>query len=308
MLFTSGARDEFCHWLIDGEVDVISTDHKVEQLKSGSVLARSAIDNNDPHTRTAVTTQPSLFFRMPRTVVDFVTQLADNNNYMVSPIRETHEAEADWMSGLLSSPVFELIPPKNIARLFSEFEEIEAQQGDRVIEEGEVGQYFYVLRKGNARVEQEQGDSTRILAHFGPGASFGEDALISKVPRNATVTMTSAGVLMRLSQQAFDELLQTPILSSISTDDLNTLRDSTGQSVAVLDVRNPEEECLEDVTADLHIPLLQLRDHTEALSRDTTYVTVCNEHKRAELAAYILNAKGIGAYVLNDAHEMPVNS
>ena len=50
----------------------------------------------------------------------------------------------------------------------------------------------------------------------------------------------------------------------------------------------------------LNIPLLQLRDRLNELDLDTTYITRCDGGKRSALAAFILNSKGIGAYVLRE--------
>jgi len=299
LLFKEGDRDEFCHWLIEGELDLISADHEVSHLQADTLEARQPMDNSSPRTKTAVTTTRATLFRMPRTVVDFMTQLANNNNYMVSPVQDTHEAQADWMTGLLSSPVFELIPPRNIAQLFASFESLSARAGEQIIVQGETGTHFFVIQSGTARVEQSMGDTTQVLAHFGRGASFGEDALISDVPRNASVTMTSDGTLMRLSKEEFTELLQTPALSTVTAEELEQMRQNPKQEVLLLDVRNPEELGSQTHSHDLHIPLLQLRDRTGELDRETTYITVSDSGQRAALAAFILNSKGIGAYILS---------
>ena len=50
------------------------------------------------------------------------------------------------------------------------------------------------------------------LAELGVGETFGEEALIAEAKRNATVTMLTDGVLMRLNKQDFRDLMHEPLL------------------------------------------------------------------------------------------------
>ncbi len=50
------------------------------------------------------------------------------------------------------------------------------------------------------------------LAELGVGDTFGEEALIAEAKRNATVTMITDGVLMRLNKKDFRELMNEPLL------------------------------------------------------------------------------------------------
>ena len=56
------------------------------------------------------------------------------------------------------------------------------------------------------------------LAELGVGDTFGEEALIAEAKRNATVTMLTDGVLMRLNKQDFRELMNEPLLQWVSYD------------------------------------------------------------------------------------------
>ncbi len=104
---------------------------------------------------------------------------------------------------LLNSPLFEFIPPANIQSLFGKFEEVKYAAGEPVIRQGETGDYFYVVQSGTAKVERASGANTIRLAELQVGGNFGQDALVSSIPRNATVTMLTAGTLMRVSKPDF---------------------------------------------------------------------------------------------------------
>lgn len=300
MLFKRDCREEFYYWVVSGSFDLVGDDHEVKHITAGSLEAKPALNNVNPHNKTAVATSDSAVFKMSRPVVDLMLELVKSDHYMVNDVEDTHEAEADWMSGLLSSPVFQFVPPANIAKLFATFEEVSMASGEAVISQGETGNYFYVIKSGTAKVEQEIGGINQVLANFGVGASFGEDALISEVARNATVTMTSPGVLMRLSKENFGHLLQSPVMHQLETEDADSMMGDGEVKSQFLDVRNPEEFQGSNIANCLNIPLLQLRDRIAELDAETTYITRCDGGKRSALAAFILNSKGIGAYVLRE--------
>ena len=88
------------------------------------------------------------------------------------------------------------------------------RKGDTIVNQGEAGDYYYVLTEGEARVTR-----TVELATLEPGRSFGEEALLSGSKRNASVTMLTDGVVMRLSKDDFNELLKEPLLSRVSPDE-----------------------------------------------------------------------------------------
>jgi CRP-like cAMP-binding protein len=68
----------------------------------------------------------------------------------------------NWMSTLLSSPLFEFIPPTNIQTLFSKSEEQKYDVGDVVIMQGEPGDYSYAIESGIVKVERTVGDPKEV--------------------------------------------------------------------------------------------------------------------------------------------------
>jgi CRP-like cAMP-binding protein len=52
--------------------------------------------------------------------------------------------------------------------------------------------------------------SGKKVASLGPGAFFGDLALLDRAPRNASVIAESPMELARVGQKAFDELLDVP--------------------------------------------------------------------------------------------------
>ena len=132
-----------------------------------------------------------------------------------------------------------------------------------------------------------------------PGDNFGQDALVSDVPRNATVTMLTPGTLMRLSEEDFESLLMRPVIEKVSLDEVQEMIQQGDPKTYIIDVRNPKEVEAQKLAGSLNIPLLLLRKNLTKLKPEGVYVTACDGGKRAELGAYILNEKGFSAYVLD---------
>jgi CRP/FNR family transcriptional regulator len=83
--------------------------------------------------------------------------------------------------------LFSDLDQKDLESLADEFNERRFSAGDKIALEGEGGLMFFVVESGEASVEV-QGQE---VATLGPGATFGEIALIDRRPRTATVTAIS---------------------------------------------------------------------------------------------------------------------
>lgn len=300
MVFKRGATDEYDYWLIDGTLDLLDAEFRVTPLSSNDADSHAPIDNESPHRFTVVCTSQSTLFRLTKSYLDLITKLDEAGNYMVTNVDEVHEEQSDWMSSLLSAPLFDFVQPAQIQKLFSKFEPVVRYQGDTIILQGEPGDYFFVIQSGRVKVEQETDGLPVKVAEMGPGSFFGEDALVSDVARNATVTMVSDGKLMRLSQPDFESLLHRPLIEKLSRVEAEKLLQQDEPAAYYLDVRSTEEYEVDKIEGGINLPLMSLRKNLERLKQDAVYVACCNGDKRAELAAYILNENGFTAYVLRE--------
>jgi rhodanese-related sulfurtransferase len=203
----------------------------------------------------------------------------------------------DWMTMLLQTKAFHKIPPANIQAIFMRMQQINYRSGDVILKQGTEGDYFYVLTRGSAIVTREtplSKDGIK-LAELLVGDTFGEEALISDAKRNATITMTSDGSVMRLGKDDFKNLLNEPMLDWISYE--------KGQEIIAgggvwLDVRLPSEYENHHLNNAINIPLYFIRLKMSTLDQDTNYVVCCDTGRRSSAGAYILSGRGYQAYVL----------
>lgn len=83
--------------------------------------------------------------------------------------------------------LFSTLDDKDLSSLSNEFNERRFSTGETIALEGAGGLMFFVVESGEAAVEVHGEE----VATLGPGASFGEIALIDRRPRTATVTAKS---------------------------------------------------------------------------------------------------------------------
>ena len=211
-------------------------------------------------------------------------------------VTEWESDDPHWMFEMLSNVAFARVDAGHYPELLAAFQAVPVRAGDRVIEQGARGEYFYVVRRGRAQVSRKgAGGREFVLATVGPGACFGEEALLSGEPRNADVTMLEAGVLMRLDAAAFAALLRAPMLHAVSGDQLQAL---TAQGAQLIDVRPEERFRLGSVAGARNLPLYLLRIKLSEIDSGSPVVTLCDDGRFSATAAFLMVQRGFDARVL----------
>ena len=98
-----------------------------------------------------------------------------------------------------SVPLFSHCSRAELAALAAEADELTLPEGKDLTRQGERGREFMVIVDGSAKVER---DGT-VVNELGPSDFLGEIALLSDVPRTATVTTTTETTILVLTDRAF---------------------------------------------------------------------------------------------------------
>jgi CRP-like cAMP-binding protein len=101
-------------------------------------------------------------------------------------------------------PLFSKLSASALKEVASVADEIDLPEGKALTKEGERGREFFVLLEGNAEVRQKGARITTL----GAGDFLGEIALVTKLPRTATVTTTSPVRALVITDRAFAMLLK----------------------------------------------------------------------------------------------------
>ncbi len=103
------------------------------------------------------------------------------------------------MSLIRRLPVFASLPVAELETLSRSAQEVQTEPGDVVVVEGEAGDRYYAVMSGSFDVTVK---GVRV-ARAERGHGFGEVALLASVPRTATVTSETHGLLLAIDRTPF---------------------------------------------------------------------------------------------------------
>jgi CRP-like cAMP-binding protein len=101
-------------------------------------------------------------------------------------------------------PLFSKLNKRGLQKVAQIADELDLPAGKEMATEGDRGREFFVLLNGEAEVTK-QGSRINTMQK---GDFFGEIALVTKMPRTATVTATSDVDVLVISERDFDSLLK----------------------------------------------------------------------------------------------------
>jgi len=107
------------------------------------------------------------------------------------------------VQALKDAPLFEGLSRKEFVQLARVCEDLEVEPGRVLCEEGQIGHEFFVIIDGRVQVSQKG----RRVATLSSGDFVGEIALVTEMPRNATVTAETPVRLFVLTRRDFRGVL-----------------------------------------------------------------------------------------------------
>ncbi|OAM51395.1 cyclic nucleotide-binding protein [Methylovorus sp. MM2] len=297
-------------YLIQGELGLQFADGTKKVMRGGGEAAKHPIDANRNGLQNTIALTDIEIIRIDLDLLDIMMtwdQLAD----FEKPLEKTEQyaqgrGASAWMNNTgafsaskLQSGVFSRLPTANIDEMFRRMTSVNVKAGQVIIKQGAEGDYYYLIESGIAVVSRiiEAGQPPLVLAQLESGDTFGEEALVSENKRNASITMNTDGVLLRLNKKDFVELLKAPLINQIS------LQDATSQvanGAIWLDVRLSSEFDFYHQSNAVNLPLNLIRTEAYKLDRHKQYIVYCHSGRRSSAAAFILINLGFNVMVLQD--------
>lgn len=291
VIFSRGELARTQAFLIDGEIELQDERHASRQ-RASDPESRYALAPGQRRSATVLCLKPAQVLFVDRELLDVMLTWSQTGGVEVRDLGAGTSADEshDWMTALLQSKAFLRIPPGNIAQIFASMEPVVFEAGQIILKQGEPGDYYYVIRDGRAQVvlEDPNGNSEEELAQLGVGRAFGEEALVSGEPRNATVRALTRCSLMRLSSASFARLLKAPLLREVHLSDITA-------NVQLLDVRLPREFERGHWPGAINLPLARLRELAESLDPAREYWVYCDTGRRSASAVFLLTERGFDA-------------
>jgi len=303
-LFEKGDTANSALYVLSGVVQLRNGEEVVQSIEGGSDEARFPIAPSSPRQQAAVAHNDIEYVIIDSELLDVTVTWDQTGIYEVDDARSHGRDETgDWMSALLQVRAFQKIPAANIQAIFMRLNKVNYKAGDVVVQQGDEGDFFYVISQGHCKVTRvtHLKDAGIVLGELKSGDTFGEEALISEAQRNATVTMQTDGELMRLGKDDFRMLLNEPALDWL---DLAEAQEMVADGAQWLDVRMPGEFNASHFDDALNLPLYTLRPKLSLLDHDKQYVVCCDTGRRSSAAAYILQELDFQTFVLRGGLNM----
>jgi len=295
LLFRRGDQAFQVYFLLSGEVLLQGDDGQSLCISAGTPGSLRALSPSLPRQHDAqAASDVSVLILDGETVA---SMLAWHSAYqdLLLEMQQLGE-DLEWLESLLENPLFAKVPPAHVRTMIELLQPLELSGGQSVLREGETGDCCYFLKRGRAEVIRATGSEQQVLAELETGACFGEEALLSDSPRNATVTMLEDGEVLRLDREDFLALLKEPVVAEVSFGEAVRM---LGSGARWLDVRLQDEYESAHALQSLHMPLDLLRLKVRLLDPQRTYICYCDNGKRSANAVYLLKQLGFQAYALH---------
>jgi len=107
--------------------------------------------------------------------------------------------------------------------------------GTVLFEEGQPGDFMYVVQQGEVEIRRQVGEIERVLAVLSSGEFFGEMAILNARPRSATAVVRTDASLLVIEGKTFEAMLRArPEIAIRIIKSLATRLESANQHVELL--------------------------------------------------------------------------
>jgi cAMP-dependent protein kinase regulator len=213
-IIMQGEDGEQFYLIEQGSVDVFvrkkdGPEKQVHTYEAGDSFGELAIMYNTPRAATCRASSAVKLWSL------------DRKSYKVIVVGATLIKREKYVGFLRTIPIFNTLTELEVTFLADALCEERFAGGTAICNEGEAGNYFYIVTKGKATVtkripaaapvegatEQPQEPEPIVVATLKPGNYFGEVALLTKQPRQATVIADGPLEVLSLDRATFNRIL-----------------------------------------------------------------------------------------------------
>jgi CRP/FNR family cyclic AMP-dependent transcriptional regulator len=120
------------------------------------------------------------------------------------------------------------------------------EAGTVLFEEGQPGDYMYVVQSGEVEIRRQVGETARVLAVLPPGEFFGEMAILNGRPRSATAVVRTPARLFVIEGKTFEAMLRArPEVALRIIKSLALRLESANQQVELLLLPTPNHKVVQ---------------------------------------------------------------
>ena len=196
VIIKQGETGDFFYVVEEGHVSFAVDNQHVGSTGRGGSFGELALLYNCPRAATCLANTACRLWKVDQKTFRYM--LANNTSAQQKDINEV----------LRKVPFLAELDSRDLNRISDALTSVTFPEGERIINKGDVGEVFYIIREGTVKVHDIGfGDSSYVDQPLGPGDFFGERALITGDPRVANVSATSSCTCLCLSRETFELVL-----------------------------------------------------------------------------------------------------
>jgi len=201
-IIVQGDIGEVFYLLEEGLVDVhISKGGnppiKVHTYKPGDAFGELAIMYNAPRAATC------------RAQVDSKLWMLDRVSFKCIVVAAAMQKRETYKGFLEKVPILQSLNEMEVMTLADSLAEEKFEAGATICNQGDEGNYFYIIKEGKAKCfkKDESSGEEKLVAELTEGSYFGEVALLTSKPRQATVKADTLLKVLALDRATFTRVL-----------------------------------------------------------------------------------------------------
>jgi len=196
VIIKQGETGDYFYVVDEGHVSFAVDGNHVGACGRGGSFGELALLYNCPRAATCLANTTCRLWKVDQRTFRYM--LANNN---ASQQKDIHDV-------LRKVPFLSELAESDLLRISDALTSVTFPEGERLINKGDVGEVFYILREGKVKVHDIGfGDSQYVDQIIGPGDWFGERALLTGDARSANITAVTNCTTLCLSRETFEMVL-----------------------------------------------------------------------------------------------------
>uniref|UniRef100_A0AAQ5XJW1 cGMP-dependent protein kinase n=1 Tax=Amphiprion ocellaris TaxID=80972 RepID=A0AAQ5XJW1_AMPOC len=177
LVIQEGEAGNYLYVLAEGLLEVIQNGKMLGEMRPGTAFGELAILYNCKRTATVKAVSQSHIWAL------------DRQTFQTIMMQTTQARHEEYFSFLRSVSLLRELPEEKLAKIVDCLEVDHFEKGEYIIREGEEGNTFFIIAKGEVKVTQstEGIPEPQEINTLGVGDYFGEKALISEDVRSANI-------------------------------------------------------------------------------------------------------------------------
>jgi len=196
VIIKQGETGDYFYVVDEGHVSFAVDGNHVGACGRGGSFGELALLYNCPRAATCLANTTCRLWKVDQRTFRYM--LANNN---ANQQKDIHDV-------LRKVPFLSDMAEMDLLRISDALTSVNFPEGERLINKGDVGEVFYILREGKVKVSDIGfGDSQYVDQIIGPGDYFGERALLTGDARSANITAVTNCTTLCLSRETFEIVL-----------------------------------------------------------------------------------------------------